>query len=289
MIVTGAGTGLGRAHALYFASLGARVLVNDLGCTVEGDGAKKSAAEQVAAEIRAKGGVAVADCHSCEQGDAIKEAALDAFDQIDAIVCNAGIIRDKMFLRMNEDDWDAVFKVHVKGAFALARAVFPHMKKRGYGRMVFTSSSSGLYGNPGQANYASAKMALIGLSNTLAKEGLEYGIQTNAICPMAATRMTEHLGMASKLKPELVSPFVAYLCHENCTETGGIFEVGAGAITRVRVERTPAVRLTEDGSGKISLDDVHAAWSGLKDWSSPVHVNSVNESMKQLTGTEFPM
>src|SRR4051812_42326975 len=184
-IVTGAGGGLGRSHALLFASRGAKVVVNDLGGTATGSGKSASAADKVVAEIKEAGGQAVANYDSVEDGDKIFKTAIDAFGQVDILINNAGILRDTSFQKMTQDDWDLVYRVHVLGAYRCTKAVWDHMRERGYGRIVFTASAAGIYGNFGQANYSMAKLGLLGFSNTLAIEGKKKNVHVNTIAPLA--------------------------------------------------------------------------------------------------------
>lgn len=240
-IVTGAGNGLGRAHACLLAARGARVVVNDLGGSTTGDGKSSSAADAVVEQIRAAGGEAVANYDSVEDGASIVDAAIAAFGRVDIVVNNAGILRDVSFHKMTEEDWSLVHRVHVLGAFCVTHAAWPHMREQQFGRVIFTSSASGLYGNFGQANYASAKLAQLGLANTLAVEGRKYGILVNTIAPIAGSRMTESIlpkEVVDALAPEAVSPLVAYLAHESSEVTGELFEVGGGHFCKVRLQRT---------------------------------------------------
>ena len=226
VIVTGAGGGLGRAHALLFAKYGARVVVNDLGGSAQGEGANASAADRVVAEIREAGGTAVANHDSVTDGGHIVQHALDAFGRIDVVVNNAGILRDKSFAKMEDADWDLVYRVHVEGAYKVTHAAWPHLREQSFGRVIFTSSTSGIYGNFGQSNYGMAKLGLYGLTRTLALEGRKNGILVNAIAPTGGTRMTEGLIPANVfelLKPELVSPLVVYLGSDRCQESGSLF------------------------------------------------------------------
>lgn len=236
-IVTGAGGGLGRTYALDLASRGAKVVVNDLGGSVDGTGGSDSAAQKVVDEITAKGGQAVPNYDSVstpEGGKAIVQTALDAFGRVDVVVNNAGILRDKSFLKLEWSDLDAVLDVHLKGAFYVSQPAFAAMKENGYGRFVFTASNA-TFGNFGQTNYAAAKMALVGLSNTIAVEGARAGILSNVIMPVAKTRMTEELlgDFAKYLDPELVTPMVTYLCSEACTTTHGDYSAAGGRYARV--------------------------------------------------------
>jgi NAD(P)-dependent dehydrogenase (short-subunit alcohol dehydrogenase family) len=243
-IVTGAGGGLGRAHALLLADRGARVVVNDLGGTKAGEGADATAAEKVVAEITAAGGEAVANHDSVstpEGGEAIVQTALDAYGTVDIVVNNAGFLRDQSFGKMTTDNIDDIIDVHLKGAFYVSRPAFAHMKEQGYGRFVHTTSAAGLFGNFGQANYAGAKMGLVGLSSVIAIEGAKADIRSNVIAPLAKTRLTEELmgPMADVLQPEQVSGLVAYLCSEGCEPTHEVFSVGGGRIARVFVGLGP--------------------------------------------------
>ena len=244
VIVTGAGGGIGRAHALLFAKYGAKVVVNDLGGSTHGEGANASAADRVVAEIREAGGTAIANHDSVTDGEKIVRQAIEAFGRIDVVVNNAGILRDKTFHKMEDADWDLVYKVHVEGAYKVTRAAWPFMREQGYGRVIFTSSTSGIYGNFGQSNYGMAKLGLYGLTRNLAIEGRKNNIFVNAIAPTGGTRMTEGLippQVFEALKPELVSPLVVYLGSEACQETSGLFEVGGGWIGKVRWERSLGV------------------------------------------------
>jgi 3-hydroxyacyl-CoA dehydrogenase/3a,7a,12a-trihydroxy-5b-cholest-24-enoyl-CoA hydratase len=236
-IVTGAGAGLGRAYAILLGSRGAKVVVNDLGANVKGEGGNSKAADVVVDEIKKLGGSAVANYDSVEFGDKIVKTAVDAFGTVDIVINNAGILRDVSFLKMTDQDWDLIMKVHLKGSYSVTRAAWNIMREKGYGRVINTGSSSGLYGSFGQVNYSAAKMAMHGLSQSLAKEGEKRNIRVNTICPLAASRMTETVlpkEVLENIKPEYVAPLVAFLCHDSCEETGSLFEVGAGYIAKLR-------------------------------------------------------
>jgi NAD(P)-dependent dehydrogenase (short-subunit alcohol dehydrogenase family) len=236
-IVTGAGGGLGKTYALDLAARGAAVVVNDLGGSAAGVGSDASAAQKVVDEITAKGGQAVPSYDSVstpEGGENIVRTAVDAFGKVDVVINNAGILRDKSFLKLEWGDLDAVLDVHLKGAFYVSQPAFRIMKENGYGRFVFTASNA-TFGNFGQTNYSAAKMGLVGLSNTIAVEGARSGILSNVIMPVAKTRMTEELlgDFADYLAPELVTPMVAYLSSEACTTTHGAYSAAGGRYARV--------------------------------------------------------
>ncbi|MPQ86819.1 SDR family oxidoreductase [Pseudomonas sp. MAFF 730085] len=283
VIVTGAGGGLGRAHALLFARHGAKVLVNDLGGSAQGEGANASAADRVVAEIREAGGIAEANHDSVTDGDKIVQNALDVFGRIDVVVNNAGILRDKTFHKMDDSDWDLVYRVHVEGAYKVTRAAWPHLREQGYGRVIFTASTSGIYGNFGQANYGMAKLGLYGLTRTLALEGRKHNILVNAIAPTGGTRMTEGLippQVFERLKPELISPLVVYLGSEVCQETSGLFEVGGGWVGKTRWERSLGVGF--DPQAGFSADDVAAHWAQICDFEGAAHPKDTVESLKEM-------
>lgn len=237
-IVTGAGGGLGKTYALELARRGAKVVVNDLGGAVDGTGSSSSAADLVVAEIAEGGGEAVASYDSVsteEGGEAVVQTAVDAFGTVDIVVNNAGILRDKSFSKMTMSEVEAVIDVHLKGGFHVSSPAFKVMREKAYGRFVFTSSASGLFGNFGQANYGAAKAGLVGLSNVIAIEGEKYNIKSNAIAPIAKTRMTEDLlgPFADMVAPEQVTPMVVYLCSEANEFSHEIFTVGGGRYGRV--------------------------------------------------------
>ena len=279
-IVTGAGGGLGRSHALLLAERGARVVVNDLGSSVDGSGGGSAAADAVVTEIRDAGGEAVANAdgvHTWDGGAAIVATALDAFGRIDVVVNNAGILRDVSFAKLGPDHLRPVLDVHLAGAFHVTRAAWPHFREQEFGRVVCTTSGSGLYGNFGQSNYAAAKLGLVGLTRTLAIEGARYGIHANAIAPIASSRMTEDVMPAEvleRLQPEHVSPLVAYLCAPACDESGSVFSVGGGYVARVAIvegegvafDDVPTVEQLADRFGEVrDLGDATEFRGGLAD------------------------
>jgi NAD(P)-dependent dehydrogenase (short-subunit alcohol dehydrogenase family) len=266
-IITGAGGGLGRSHALLLAERGARVVVNDLGGSVSGEGADKGPAEKVAQEIRDAGGEAVSDGNSVstpEGGEAIVQTALDNFGQVDIVVNNAGILRDKTFHNLTPDLLEPVIDVHLKGAFYVTRPAWLKMREQGYGRVINTSSNSGILGNFGQANYGAAKMGLVGFTRVLAAEGAKYNIKANAIAPLARTRMTEDLmgDAVAKLDPEYVSPVVAWLAHQDCPVTGEVYTVGGGRVGRFFIGMTHGYY-----NSNLTVEDVRDHWSEIRDES----------------------
>lgn len=265
-IVTGGGGGLGREHALEFARRGARVVVNDLGGAVDGSGSSGSAAEGVVGEIEALGGEAVANGDSVateKGGESIVKAAIDAFGQVDIVVNNAGILRDKTFHNMTDDFLSPVVDVHLKAAFYVTRPAWLHFREQGYGRVINTSSASGLLGNFGQTNYAAAKMGLVGLTRVLAAEGAKYNIKANAIAPAAKTRMTEDLlgPLADSLDPELVSPLVIWLAHESCETSGDVYSAAGGTIARFFIGLTQGTHRGAD----ITAESVRDDWEQIND------------------------
>ena len=264
-IITGAGGGLGKQHAILLAARGALVVVNDLGGAVDGTGADVGAAQLVVDEITAAGGEAVADANSVatpEGGAAIVQTAIDAFGRVDIVVNNAGILRDKSFSNMTSELFDPVIDVHLRGAFHVTQPAWKHMRERSYGRIISTSSSSGLFGNFGQANYGAAKMGLVGFTRVLSVEGAKYGITANAIAPFALTRMTESLlgPLGEKVAPELVSPLVAYLAHESCTATGRVFSIGGGRVAEVFIGEAQGFQ-----SADLTPELVAENWAAITD------------------------
>ena len=242
VIVTGAGNGLGKSYALEFAKRGANVVVNDLGGSVDGSGSGNSPADEVVEEIKNNGGNAVANYDSVaskEGGESIVNSAIETFGGLHAVVNNAGILRDKSFANMTEEDFNVVIDVHLKGTFFVCQPAFIHMKENGYGRFVNVASPSGLFGNFGQSNYAAAKMGIVGLTNIIAIEGAKYNIKANVLAPNATTRMTEELfgeEFAKLFQVEQVTPLVVYLASETCDTTHEIFSAGAGRYARIGID-----------------------------------------------------
>ncbi|MEB2311745.1 MAG: SDR family oxidoreductase [Sorangiineae bacterium] len=271
-IVTGAGGGLGRSHALLLASRGAKVVVNDLGGSVDGSGeGAKKAADKVVDEIKAAGGEAVANYDGVDTmagAESIVKTAKDAFGKLDIVINNAGILRDVSFVKLTEQDWEMVLKVHLYGSMYVTKAAWPLLRENNYGRVVFTTSAAGLYGNFGQTNYSAAKLGIVGLAKTLAHEGAKYNIKSNVIAPVAKSRMTETImppDILNKLLPEYVSAMVGYLCSEGLSETAQIYAVGGGYFARVAVmEGAGAVLPTAEA---MNPDAVAAKWSEINDLS----------------------
>ncbi|KAJ8401632.1 hypothetical protein AAFF_G00379490 [Aldrovandia affinis] len=284
VLITGAGGGLGREYALAFGERGASVVVNDLGGDIKGDGNSSSAADKVVEEIKAKGGNAVANYDSVENGDKLVQTALDAFGRIDIVINNAGILRDRTFGRTSDLDWDLIHRVHLKGSFLVTRAAWNHMKNQKYGRIIMTSSAAGIYGNFGQGNYSAAKMGLVGLSNTLALEGRKYHIHCNTIAPTAGSRLTQTVmppDLLESLKAEYVAPLVLWLCHDQCQETGGLFEAGAGWIGKLRWERTQG-SIVRHKNQAMTPEGVQEKWDQICDFTNANKPATIGESLGTL-------
>lgn len=278
VIVTGAGNGLGKAYALELGSRGAKVVVNDLGGSVDGSGSASSPADDVVNEIIKNGGEAIANYDSVatkEGGESIVKSALDNFGTVDAVINNAGILRDKSFANMSEDELSLILDVHLKGTFFVSQPAFKVMKENNYGRIVNVASPSGLFGNFGQSNYGAAKMGIVGLTNVLSIEGAKYNIKVNVIAPTAYTRMTEALlpeDVGKLFSAELVTPMVVYLASEACEPTHEIFGVAAGRFARIGIithngyvntsataedisENIEEIRTIKDGTYPLSNED----------------------------------
>ena len=270
VVVTGAGGGLGREYALTLAREGASVVVNDLGGSRDGTGGGSAMADKVVAEIRDAGGRAVANYDSVAEADGaanIIKTALDEFGAVHGVVSNAGILRDGTFHKMTSENWDAVLKVHLYGGYNVIRAAWPHFREQSYGRVVVATSTSGLFGNFGQTNYGAAKLGLVGLINTLALEGAKYNIHSNAVAPIAATRMTEDImpkEVLEKLTPEFVAPVVAYLCTEENQDNGSVFVVGGGKVQHVALFGNEGANFDEPPT----VQDVADQWGEITDLSA---------------------
>jgi NAD(P)-dependent dehydrogenase (short-subunit alcohol dehydrogenase family) len=283
-VISGAGGGLGRAHALLLASRGARVVVNDLGGSLDGKGSSQDPANAVVEEIRAAGGEAVPDTHSvatAEGGQAVIDTAVSAFGRVDIVVNNAGILRDRSFANLSEEEMDAVLTVHLKGAFHLTQPAWRHMREAGYGRIVMTSSAAGLLGNFGQANYGAAKMSLVGLAKVLSVEGAKQNIKTNVIAPIARTRMTEELlgSLADRVDPALTSPLVAWLCHEDCQVSGHIYTVGGGRVARMFIGMGPGWTRKD---GQLTVEDVRDHFGEIDQTDGATVPESLTDDFRAL-------
>lgn len=286
-VVTGAGAGLGRVYAIELAKRGARVVVNDLGAARDGTGpASSSAADRVVDEIRAAGGEAVADYNNVatqEGGEAIVRTALDAFGTMDILINNAGILRDKSMIKMEPENWKAVIDVHLNGAYHVTRPAFKVMKEKGYGRIVMTTSAAGLYGNFGQTNYASAKMALVGFMNTLKIEGEKYGIRVNTVAPLAASRLTEDVTppeLFVRMKPEYVAPIVLVLCSKQCPVSGHIYNAGMGFYNRAAIWTGAGVVL---GKGDVpSVEEIRDRMQAIASLKGARVYNQLNEQVADV-------
>ena len=289
VIVTGAGGGLGRAHALEFARRGANVVVNDLGGAVDGSGGSSEAANKVVAEIHALGGKAIANGASVTDDAGVAgmvRQAMDAFGRIDVLINNAGVLRDKSFSKMELADFDFVLDVHLMGSVKCTKAVWQIMRDQGYGRIVMTTSSSGLYGNFGQSNYGAAKLALVGFMNTLKLEGQKDDIRVNAISPVAATRMTENLmpePMLEALKPEYVTPGVIYLASQDAP-TGVVLTAGAGVFAVAKIHETEGLYLARDG---VSAEEVRDNWAKISDPAGQVAYFAGSEQTQKFMRLAF--
>jgi len=293
-VVTGAGAGLGRVYALELAKRGAKVLVNDLGGDRDGPGGGSSSpADKVVGEIQALGGEAAANYDSvstAEGGEKIVQAAMKAFGRIDILINNAGILRDKSFLKMEPENWQAVLGVHLNGAYNVSRPAFQAMREQGYGRIVMTTSAAGLYGNFGQTNYSSAKMGLIGMMNTLKLEGAKYNIKVNTVAPVAASRLTEDVmppEMFQKMQPEFVAGLVLFYCSEACKETGRIINAAAGFYSRAAIV-TGAGAIVGDGKTPPSVEDIRANWKKINALHGATEMGDANAAVMSFISPPSP-
>jgi NAD(P)-dependent dehydrogenase (short-subunit alcohol dehydrogenase family) len=286
-IVTGAGGGLGRNHAIELAKRGAKVVVNDLGGSRDGVGSSQSAADRVVEEIKALGGEAVPNYDNVatmEGGERIVQTALGTFGKLDILINNAGILLDSTFAKMDETKWDAVIAIHLKGAFCVTKPAFIQMMKQNYGRIVMTTSGSGLFGNFGQTNYASAKMGVVGFTNVLKLEGAKYNIKTNVIVPIAGTRLTEDIvppELFKMMKVDFVTPAVLYMCSEQCQDSGVIINAGLGYFSRSAIMTGEGVILSN--KEKIPTpEEVMQNWDEITSLENPKLFNQLMEMSSEL-------
>lgn len=285
-IITGAGGGLGRSHALQLAERGARVVVNDLGGAVDGSGGSSEAAEKVVAEIKAAGGEAIANGSSVSDragAEKLIDDAVAAFGRVDILINNAGILRDRTFKKMTLDDFHLVVDVHLMGTVYCTHFAWEKMLAQGYGRIVNTTSSSGLYGNFGQSNYGAAKMGVVGLMNVLKLEGQKSNVHINTIAPTAGTRMTENIGFPKEafdaLTPELVSPAVLYLASDGAP-TGTIIQAGAGYYAKVAIVEATGAKL----GANVTVDDVADNIEAISDLQDAVPMNAGGDVVAKIFG-----
>jgi NAD(P)-dependent dehydrogenase (short-subunit alcohol dehydrogenase family) len=286
-IVTGAGNGLGRNHAIELAKRGAKVVVNDLGGSRDGVGSSQSAADRVVEEIKALGGEAVPNYDNVATmggGEFIVQTALGTFGKLDILINNAGILLDGTFAKMDETKWDAVIAIHLKGAFCVTKPAFIQMMKQNYGRIVMTTSGSGLFGNFGQTNYASAKMGVVGFTNVLKLEGAKYNIKTNVIVPIAGTRLTEDIvppELFKMMKVDFVTPAVLYMCSEQCQDSGVIINAGLGYFSRSAIMTGEGVILSN--KEKIPTpEEVMQNWDEITSLENPKLFNQLMEMSSEL-------
>ena len=276
-IVTGAGAGLGRSHALELAKRGAKVVVNDLGGSRDGTGSDDAAANKVVEEIKALGGEAAPNFDNVatpEGGENIVKTAINSFGKVDILVNNAGILRDKSILKMEAENWDAVVAVHLRGAYCVSKPAFANMRENGFGRIVMTTSAAGLFGNFGQCNYGAAKLGIVGLANVLQLEGAKYNIKTNVIAPIAGTRLTEDIlapEVFEKMKAEYVTPAVLYMCSEQCEDTGVVINAGAGYFSRTAILTGPGAVIPNP-----SAEDVMDNWGKITSMDDPQYFSGMD-------------
>jgi NAD(P)-dependent dehydrogenase (short-subunit alcohol dehydrogenase family) len=286
-IVTGAGGGLGRNHAIELAKRGAKVVINDLGGSKTGVGLSPSAADSVVVDIRALGGEAVPNYDNVatqEGGENIVKTAIDAFGKVDILINNAGILLDSTFAKMDEKKWDIVVAVHLKGTFCVTKPAFLHMMKQGYGRIILTTSGSGLFGNFGQTNYASAKMGVVGLANVLKLEGAKYNIKTNVIVPIAGTRLTEDVvppEIFKRMKVDFVTPAVLYMCSEQCQDSGLVINAGLGYFSRSAIMTGEGVILS-DGNKIPTPEEVMENWERITNLENARFFSNLGEMSSVL-------
>lgn len=278
-IVTGAGAGLGKSHALALAARGAKVVVNDLGGAMDGTGSSEAAAQKVVDEIKAAGGEAAPDYHSVLDGDKVVQTAVEKYGRVDIVVNNAGILRDISLMKQTASDWDLVLKVHLYGSWSVSKAAFPIMRDNKYGRIVMTTSAAGLFGNFGQTNYSAAKLGIVGFANSLKLEGAKYDIKVNTIAPIAGTRLTETImppNLIAALKPDYVTPLVTLLCSDKCPDTGQIYAVGGGFFAKVAIMQAQGTVLPIDKA--VTPEDILGIHDKIINMQGAIEPKNLGES-----------
>lgn len=286
VVVTGAGGGLGRQYALQFAKRGAALVVNDLGGTRDGEGQDQKVADAVVEEIQIAGGTAVADYNSVEHGEKIVQTAVDKYGKVDIVINNAGIVRDRSFVKMSTSDWDLVQSVHLRGSFMVSKAAWPYMRKQNYGKLIFTASAVAMFGNFGQANYGAAKMGLVGLCKTLAIEGSKYNISCNTIIPTAVSRMTEGLlpdDVKQAFDPKYVAPLVMWLSHQSCQENGGVFEAGGGWIGKYEIRRSKGINCLQND--EVTPEAISHNWSDVGDMNQATVLDGIHAQISSIVNS----
>jgi len=282
-IITGAGAGLGKSHALFLASRGAKVVVNDLGGAMDGTGSDSAAAQVVVDEIKAAGGEATPDFNNVLEGEKIVKTAVDAYGKVDIVVNNAGILRDISLMKQAPEDWDLVLKVHLYGTWSVSKAAFPIMRENKYGRFVMTTSAAGLFGNFGQTNYSAAKLGILGFANTLKLEGAKYDVKVNTIAPIAGTRLTETImppNLIEALKPAFVTPLVGLLCSDQCPDTGQVYAVGGGFFAKVAILQAQGTLLPIDKD--ITPEDILAVHDKIANMEGAIEPKNLGEASMPL-------
>lgn len=288
VVITGGGSGLGREYALEFAKRGAKILLNDLGVSVTGVGNSNRSADLTVKELKLLGAEAIANYDSVSEGDKIIKAAISAFGKVDVVINNAGILKEVPFDKITTEEWDNILNVHLKGSFSVCRAAWKYMKAQNYGRIINTTSGTGLYGNVAQSNYTTAKLGIHGLTQTLAIEGAKNNILVNSIAPMAASRLTQGTfspELVELLIPEKITPLVAFLAHEACTTTGGLYEVAGGWITKLRWQRANGIFLPEP----FSAENLKKRWKKVSTFDKTSdYPSSLTDTLQKALSQKDP-